>query len=112
MGELHESIQASYTQLRYIGVDGIDLIPIRRLPGRDLLEHQAVFNKDHSAIRAAVERAVAHFKCWRMFSEEGRRFRAPSEKFAETLTTTIGLLNFARFHETYQSPPGRTFFVL
>lgn len=88
--------------LGYVGVDGIDLIPIRRLPGRDLLEHQAVFNKGHSAIRAAVERAVAHFKCWRMFSEEGGRFRAPIEKFAETLTTTIGLLNFARFHEPYE----------
>ena len=88
--------------LGYVGVDGVDLVPIRRLPGRDLHERQAVFNKDHSGIRAAVERAVAHFKCWRMFSEEGGRFRAPIEKFAETLTTTIGLLNFARFHEAYE----------
>jgi hypothetical protein len=88
--------------LGYVGVGGIDLVPAKRLPGRDLHERQLVFNKDHSVIRAAVERAVAHFKCWRMFSEEGGRFRAPIEKFAETLTTTIGLLNFARFHEAYE----------
>jgi DDE superfamily endonuclease len=85
--------------LGYVGVDGIDLVPVKRRPGRDLHERQIVFNKDHSGIRAAVERAVAHFKCWRMFSEEGGRFRAPIEKFAETLTTTIGLLNFARSYE-------------
>jgi hypothetical protein len=85
--------------LGYVGVDGIDLVPVKRQPGRDLHARQVVFNKDHSGIRAAVERAVAHFKCWRMFSEEGGRFRAPIEKFAETLTATVGLLNFARFHE-------------
>lgn len=88
--------------LGYVGVEGVDLVPIKRLPGRDLHEHDAAFNKDHSGIRAAVERAVAHFKCWRMFSEEGGRFRAPLEKFAEALTMTIGLLNFTRFHEAYE----------
>ena len=50
--------------LGYAGVDGIDLVPIKRLPGCDLHERQAVFNNGHSGIRAAVERAVAHFKCW------------------------------------------------
>lgn len=48
---------------------------------------------------AGLERAVAHFKCWRMFSEEGGRYRAPIEKFAGTLTATVGLLNLARFHQ-------------
>jgi hypothetical protein len=51
---------------------------------------------------AAVERAVAHFKCWRMFSEEGGRFRPPMENFQQALTAAVGLLNFARFHETYE----------
>jgi hypothetical protein len=88
--------------LGYVGVEGVDLVPVKRLPGRDLHERDAVFNKDHSGIRAAVERAVGHFKCWRMFSEEGGRFRPPIEKFAETLTTTIGLLNFARFYEAFE----------
>jgi hypothetical protein len=83
--------------LGYIGVEGVDLVPIKPLPGRDLNEHQAVFNKDHSGIRAAVERAVAHFKTRRMSSEEGGRFRPPLDKYAETLTATIGLLNFSRF---------------
>lgn len=40
---------------------------------------------------------MAHFKCWRIFSAEGGRFRAPIEKFAESLTAVIGLLHFARF---------------
>jgi hypothetical protein len=88
--------------LGYVGVEGVDLVPVKRLPGCDLHERDATFNKGHSGIRAAVERAVAHFKCWRMFSEEGGRFRAPIDKFAETLTTTIGLLNFARSHEAYE----------
>jgi len=83
--------------LGYVGVQGVDLVPIKRLPGRELHERHVVFNKDHSGIRAAVERAVAHFKTWRMFSEEGGRFRAPLHKYAETLTAVIGLLNFARF---------------
>ena len=88
--------------LGYVGVEGVDLVPIKRLPGRDLHEHDVEFNKRHSGVRAAVERAVAHFKCWRMFSEEGGRFRAPIEKFGETLTATIGLLNFARFYEAFE----------
>ncbi|WTY50739.1 transposase family protein [Micromonospora sp. NBC_01412] len=56
-----------------------------------LVEHQAEFNKQLAGIRAAVERAVADFKCWRIFSEEGGRFRAPIEKFAESLTAVVGL---------------------
>jgi hypothetical protein len=83
--------------LGYVGVQGVDLVPIKRLPGRNLPERQVAFNKDHSGIRAAVERAVAHFKTWRMFSEEGGRFRAPIDKYGETLTVVIALLSFARF---------------
>jgi hypothetical protein len=83
--------------LGYVVVEGVDLVPIKRLPGRDRHERRAMFNKDHSGIRAAVERAVAHFKTWRMFSEEDGRFRPPLSKYSDTLTATIGLLNFARF---------------
>ena len=49
-----------------------------------------------SGIRAAVERAVAHVKTWRMLSEEGGRFRAPLEKFPETLAAITGLINLRR----------------
>ena len=37
-----------------------------------------------------------------MFSEAGGPLPAPIEKFAETLTATIGLLNFARFNKAYK----------
>ena len=88
--------------LGYVGAEGVDLVPVKRLPGCDLHEHDVEFNKGHSGARAAVERAVAHFKCWRMFSEQDGRFRAPSAKFGETLTATIGRLNFARFYEAFE----------
>ncbi|MFI1197378.1 transposase family protein [Micromonospora sp. NPDC020750] len=55
------------------------------------VEHQAEFNKQLAGIRAAVERAVADFKCWRIFSEEGGCFRALMENFAESLTAVVGL---------------------
>ncbi len=53
-------------------------------PARRLHESQAAFNAGLSAIRAAVERAVAHLKTWRMLSEEGGRFRPPLAKFEVT----------------------------
>jgi hypothetical protein len=34
-----------------------------------------------------------------MFSEEGGGFRPPIDTFGEALTTAIGLLDVARFHE-------------
>jgi hypothetical protein len=83
--------------LGYIGVEGIDLVPIKRLPGRELTEHDTRLNHELSRIRAAVERAVAHLKTWRMLSEEGGRFRSPLEKFSEALSAIIGLLNLRRF---------------
>jgi hypothetical protein len=67
--------------LGYTGVDGIAIVPVRTPPGGQLHDSQAAFNKDLSAIRAAVERAVAHLKTWRMLSEEGGRFRPPPGKF-------------------------------
>ena len=83
--------------LGYVGVDGIDLVPIRRRPGQDLHEKAKADNRVLSSIRAAVERAVAHVKTWRMLSEEGGRFRPPIEKFAETLAAINGLINLRRY---------------
>ena len=65
--------------LGYVGVEGIDTVPYKRFPGVDLSTGQVEFNTSLSKIRAAVEHAIAHFKTWRMLSEEGGRYRAPLE---------------------------------
>jgi hypothetical protein len=84
--------------LGYMGVDGIDLVPIKRRPGQVKLDpYDAPYNITLAQIRAAVERAVAHLKTWRMLSEEGGRFRPPIEKFGDMLAAITGLLNLRRF---------------
>jgi len=65
--------------LGYVGVEGIDTVPYKRLPDIDLTTSQVEFNTSLSKIRAAVEHAIAHLKTWRMLSEEGGRYRAPLE---------------------------------
>lgn len=81
--------------LGYIGVDGIDVVPIKRLPGGALDPDQLDFNAALSAIRAAVEHAIAHLKTWRMLSEEGGRYRAPLDKYPSLLKAVTGLFFFA-----------------
>jgi hypothetical protein len=83
----------------YVGVDGIDLVPYKKPRGRELHPSQTAFNTALSGIRAAVERAVAHLKTWRMLSEEGGRYRAPVHKFPSALKTIVALYFFA---ETYE----------
>ncbi|MDQ3765606.1 MAG: transposase family protein [Actinomycetota bacterium] len=79
----------------YVGVTGIELVPVKRLPGADLSTSQAEFNTALSTIRAAAEHAIAHLKTWRMLSEEGGRYRAPIEKYQSMLQAIIGLCFFA-----------------
>jgi DDE superfamily endonuclease len=88
--------------LGYTGVEGIAIVPYRAPPGGKLHETQAAFNTGLSKIRAAVERAVAHLKTWRMLSEEGGRYRCPVSKYAETLTAIIGLFFFSNYYEAYE----------
>jgi predicted SprT family Zn-dependent metalloprotease len=83
--------------LGYIGVKGIEIVPIKRLPGGHLTTTQAEFNTTFSKIRAAVEHAIAHLKTWRMLSEEGGRYRAPIEKYQNMLKAVIGLYFFAAY---------------
>jgi hypothetical protein len=71
--------------LGYVGVEGIEIVPIKRAPGGELATSQAEFNTAFSKIRAAVEHAIAHLKTWRMLSEEGGRYRAPIEKYQSML---------------------------
>jgi DDE superfamily endonuclease len=79
--------------LGYVGVEGIEIVPVKRLPGEDLTT-QAEFNTAFSKIRAAVEHAIAHLKTWQMLSEEGGRYRAPIEKYQSMLKAVIGLYFF------------------
>jgi len=87
--------------LGYTGVDGIAIVPVRTPPGGQLHDSQAAFNKDLSAIRAAVERAVAHLKTWRMLSEEGGRFRPPPGKFESALKAITGLFFFTNYYQGF-----------
>jgi hypothetical protein len=94
--ELLKDIPAA-GDLGYVGVEGISIIPIKRAAKCDLRDCDTEFNIAFSKVRAAIERAIAHFKSWRMMSEEGGRFRAPPEKFEETLQTITGLMFLKAF---------------
>lgn len=83
--------------LGYVGVDGVSIVPVKRAAGCDLRDCDAEFNTMFSKVRAPIERAIAHLKTWRMLSEEGGRFRAPIDKFEETLQAIIGLIFFKAF---------------
>ena len=48
----------------YIGC-GI-ITPDRKPPGGELTEDQKAYNRSVNRIRAAVERAIAHLKCWKI----------------------------------------------
>jgi hypothetical protein len=94
--ELLEGIPAA-GDLGYVGVEGIDIVPIKKAAHSDLRACDAEFNSAFSKVRAAIERAISHVKTWRMLSEEGGRFRAPIDKFEETLQAIIGLMFFKAF---------------
>src|SRR6266704_1797641 len=83
--------------LGYIGVDGIGIVPFKRLSGAELLDWQREFNTIFSKIRAAVEHAVAKVKTWRMLSREGGRYRCPIDKFESMLAAVTGLFFFAEY---------------
>jgi len=85
--------------LGYIGADGIGLVPYRTPPGGKLHDTQAASSTDLSKIRAAVERAIAHLKTWRMLSEEGGRFRPPLCKFGSALKAITGLFFFSNYYD-------------
>ena len=100
-GPLHEAAKSMDgihipADLGYVGVEGIDPVPIKRRPGQEPHEKAKQDNRVLSSIRAAVERAVAHVKTWRMLSEEGGRFRPPIKKFPEMLAAARGLINLKR----------------
>lgn len=95
--EYHEFKGNSGADLGYVGVDGINIVPFKRLSGKDLLDWQREFNTDFSKARAAVEHAVAKVKTWRMLSEEGGRYRCPIDKYEGVLAAITGLYFFAEY---------------
>jgi hypothetical protein len=83
--------------LGYVGVEGIDIVPVKRAPKCELRPCDKQLNTSIAKIRALNEQAIAHFKSWRMMSEEGGRYRAPIDKFEETLQAITGLIFFRAF---------------
>jgi len=77
-------------------------VPVRTPPGGKLHHSQVAFNHDLSAIRAAIERADAHLKTWRMLSEEGGWYRPPISKFGGMLTAVTGLFFFCNYFQAYE----------
>jgi hypothetical protein len=64
------------TDLGYVGV-GEMLTGHKKPPGGELTDNQKQVNTDLSGIRAAVERAIAHLKNWKILSG---RYRGPLDK--------------------------------
>lgn len=62
--------------------------PIRKPPKAELTDHDKRFNATVSSIRAAVERANAHMKNWKILAT---RYRPPLEKFPAMLRVIVGL---------------------
>ena len=76
--------------LGYIGVDGIGIVPFKRLSGAELLDWQREFNTIFSKIRATVEHAVRKVKTWRMLSRKAADIRRPIGKFENMLAAVTG----------------------
>lgn len=92
-----------------IGSDGIlgdkgyqahaDISPTKKPSGGELTEQHKANNTVIESVRAAVERAVAHLKTWRMLQS---RYCAPLSKFPEALAVIIGLYFYTRYFKAYE----------
>jgi hypothetical protein len=88
--------------LGYTGVEGITTVPYRIPPGGTLHHTQVAFSTGLSAIRAAIERASAHLRTWRMISEEGGRYRPPVARYGEMLKAVTGLFFFSNYFQAHE----------
>jgi transposase len=71
------------------GYQGSGMItPIKKPKGRELRDTDVEYNTGINRLRAAVERAIANLKTWRILHTDYRR---PLATFEETITATIGL---------------------
>lgn len=73
----------------YIGL-GVQT-PTRKPAGGELVGHQVDTNTTINSLRAAVERAIAHIKTWKILHTDYRR---PLKTFESTLDAVVGLICF------------------
>lgn len=85
--------------LGYVGVEGIHT-GTRRPPGGRLTDRQATANRSLSALRAAVERAIAHLKNWKILKIGYRR---PLDRF-HTVLKTVTALHFYEYSNRELQP--------
>ena len=65
------------------GYQGTGIItPVKKPRGRDLTDVQKAGNTSINRVRAAVERAIAHLKCWKVLKTG---FRRSLDKFPAAL---------------------------
>lgn len=69
------------------------MVPFKKPAGGALLEWQKQFNAGLNSPRAAVERAVAHLKNWKMLKT---RYRAPLHKFSSALRAIVDCISSQR----------------
>lgn len=75
------------------GYQGRDMITPRKTPpGGELSEGDKENNSAISALRAPIERLVAHFKSWRIFHTDYRR---PYETYRDAFNAARGLFFFS-----------------
>ncbi len=64
------------------------LTPVRKPPGRGLLESEKKFNKGVGRIRYMIEQVIANLKTWRILHVDYRR---PFRSFPETISAVLAL---------------------
>jgi hypothetical protein len=62
--------------------------PYKKPPGRDLTDAKKLCNTEINKVRAAVERAIAHLKCWKVLKTG---FRRSLDEFPAVLRTVTKL---------------------
>jgi transposase len=75
----------------YQGCDGM-ATPRKTPPGGELSKNDKKSNAELSALRAPIERLVAHFKSWRIFHTDYRR---PYDTYREAYDAARGLFFFS-----------------
>lgn len=68
------------------------LTPIKKPIGGELTDHDREYNKQLNKLRAAVERAIAHLKNWKILHTDYRR---PLATFKQSITVALGLYFFS-----------------
>jgi DDE superfamily endonuclease len=74
------------------GYQGTGIVtPYKKPPGRELTDARKYCNTALNRLRAAVERAIAHLKCWKVLKTG---FRRSLEEFPAVLRTVVRLETF------------------